>query len=274
MLSSENKPFAIYTIISGVTMALKPETEKSQTILLSGVATDKFLEGNPKYCIRNYVDANTIGDYLSNYLKDSTQIRKISIFHANNEYGKSIKDATVKDCKDRGINIGFTEEFDEKAPDYKSLISTNITKEVNCIYVIAVGKGLANMIKQIRETGYKGQIIGDVTIGFPDVRKVAGEAIKGIKYMDFAYSVETDNENNKKFNNSFRKLFGKDPDSFSVIGYEGTQMLLNTVQKIGSLDNDKIMAAMNQIADYEGVFGRSHVSNNSVKYTFTIKSSK
>ena len=273
MLSSQSKPFAIHTIISGVTLALKPETEKNKTILIAGVATDRFLEGKPKYCIRNYIDANTIGDYLSNYLKDSTQIRKISIFHSNNEYGKSIKDATIKDCVDRGISIGFAEEFDEKSLNYKSLISSKLTKDVNCIYVIAVGKGLANMIKQIRESGYKGQIIGDVTIGFPDVRNAAGEAIKGIKYMDFAHRIETDAPSNKKFNDSFRKKFSKNPDSFSVIGYEGMQILFSTIQKVGNFESDKVMAEMNNVSNYDGVFGKSFIENNSIKYTFTIKNS-
>lgn len=269
MLAQDQKPFLVYSIMSGVTMALKPETEKNNILLMSAVGTDKFLE-NSKFTIRNYVSATTTGQNLAPYLKDNLKVNNLIVFYSNNEYGISVKDAVTNFAEEKGITVS-SEPYEETTPDYKSLIAAKINKNTECIYVAGVGKGLGTMIRQIRESGYTGKMVGDQLITFPDVINVAGDALKGIPYLDFAFDVNSTNPNTKSFVESFRGKFKTDPENFSVITYDGVKLLFNTIEKNNTLDSTKLVDALNNTKDYQGVFGPVSVTDRNVNFTFQFK---
>ena len=270
MMSEKQKPFMVYSIISGVTMAMRPETEANKMILMAAVGTDKFIP-NASYTLRNYVSGTTIGVHIAPFIKDSLKVKMVSIFYANNEYSTSVKNGVEQKCKEAGLSIQFTQPFDEKIPDYKSLVAASINDKTECIFIDGIGNGMGSMIKQIRESGYKGLIVSDPIIKFPDVMTAAGDAIKGVYYMDFAFDENSSDPTTKAFVDSFKAKFNSTPANFAVISYEGMKMLLETINKIKTLDNDKIIAAMNGVKDFQGVFGLISVKNRELQFIYTYK---
>lgn len=273
MLSKQDKPVIVYSVVSGVTLALKPETEANKVILMSAVGSDKFLE-NSKYTVRNFVAASTLGQEITSYVKDKMDIKNLTVFYSNSEFGSSVKDAVVKYSAEKGINIALTEPYDENSPDYKSLIAAKLDKNTECVYVIGVGKGFGTMLKQIRESGYTGKIISDPLVTFPDVMNTAGDSIKGIPYLDFAFDTNSQEQNTKTFVDAFKQKFNKEPQNLSVITYDGAKMLFDAISKVGSIDNDKIIAELNSMKDYKGVFGNNIVEDRNIKFTFAFKTVK
>jgi len=269
MLAREQKPFIIYSIVSGVTLALKPETEKNKILLMSAVGTDKFLE-NSRFTIRNYVSATTIGQNLASYLTDTLKAKNLVIFYSNNEFGSSVKDAVKRLCEERGLQVSV-EPYDETSLDYKSLIAAKVSKGTECVYVVGIGKGLGTMFKQVRESGYTGKVVGDQLMNAPDVVSVAGDALKGNPYLDFAFETNSTNPGTKAFVDAFRNKFQTDPQNFSVIAYDGTKMLFSTVENTKTTDGEKLVEALNGIKDYQGVFGPVSVTDRNVNYTFHFK---
>jgi branched-chain amino acid transport system substrate-binding protein len=269
MLAANLKPFLVYSIMSGVTMAIKPETEKNNILLMSAVGTDKFLE-NSRYTIRNYVSATTIGQNLAPYVKDTMQAKTLLVFYSNNEYGQSVKDAVKKFGEQGGLSV-TTEPYEETSQDYKSLIAAKVNKGIECIYVAGVGKGLGTMIKQIRESGYTGKLVGDQLITFPDVINVAGDALKGMPYLDFAFDVSSNDAATKSFVDSFKGKFHTDPQNFSVITYDGAKLLFSAIESNQTIDAAKLVEALNGTKSYAGVFGPVSVTDRNVNFTFNFK---
>lgn len=269
MMANETKPFLVYSIMSGVTLAIKPETEKNNIPLMSAVGTDKFLE-NSNYTVRNYVSATTIGQNLVPYLKDTAKVKNLVLFHSNNEYGISVRDAVKKNAEANGLTVS-TEPYEEASLDYKSLIAAKVNKSTECVYVAGVGKGLGTMIKQIRESGYTGKIVGDQLITFPDVVNVAGDALKGIPYLDFAFDAKSTNGNTRSFVDAFKNKYKTDPQNFSVITYDGMKLVFNTVEQNQTTDGSKLIGGLNSTMGYTGVFGPISVTDRNVNFTFHFK---
>jgi branched-chain amino acid transport system substrate-binding protein len=270
IVNEKQKPFMIYSIISGVTMAMRPETEKNKMILLAAIGSNKFIP-NSKYTIRNYVSGKIIGEKIVPFIKDSLRIKSLSIFYANNEYSTSVKNGVEKSCKDAGLKIQFTEPFDEKLPDYKSLVAASINNHTECIFIDGIGNGMGSMIKQIRESGYKGLIVSDPIIKFPDVMTSAGSAIKGVYYLDYTYDENSSDPKMKAFTDSYKARFKSIPANFAVISYVGMKMLLEKINEIRTMDCDKIIEAMNSVKNYPGVFGPISVENREMQFTYTYK---
>jgi len=271
MLNEKEKPFMVYSIMSGVTQAIKSETEAQKVILMSAVGTDRFLE-NSRYTVRNYVAANTTGREISSYLKENN-ISSLVIFYSNNEYGVSVRDALSKYSKENGIQI-TTEPFEETSLDYKSLIAARINKKTECVYVAGVGKGLGTMLKQLKESGYTGKLIGDQLITFPDVVNVAGDALVGVPYLDFAFDINSDDLGIKTFVNSFKQKYNSNPQNFSVITYDGVKLLFDVVEKNKTLQPETVITKLNDIKNYQGVFGPISVTDRNLNFKFVFKSWK
>lgn len=273
MMSEKQKPFMIYSIISGVTMAIRPETESNKMILMAAVGTDKFIP-NSSYTIRSYVSATTIGKHIAPFIRDSLKVKTVSIFYANNEYSTSVKNSVEQKCLELGLAVQFAQPFDEKTPDYKSLVAANINENTKCIFIDGIGNGMGSMIKQIRENGYKGLIVSDPIIKFPDVMTAAGDAINGIYYMDFAYDEASADPATKAFVEAFKAKFNSTPANFAVISYEGMRLLLEKINEIKSLESDKIIEALNHVKNYNGVFGPLSIENREMQFTYTYKQFK
>lgn len=268
MFEGKDKPFMVYSIMSGVTMALRPVTEENKAILMSAVGTDKFLE-NSKYTIRNYVAAKTTATEISNYLS-TNGVKNLTMFYSNNEYGNSVKEALIKRCEEKGIGL-MMEPFEESSMDNKSLIASKINKNTEYVYVVGVGKGLGTMLKQIKESGYTGKIVGDQLITFPDVVNLAGSVLNGTPYLDFAFDVNSTDEKTKAFVDAYKTKFQKDPENFSVITYEGAKLLFSVVEKTKSFDSETLITNVNEIKNYPGVFGVVNVNNRNVDFSFKFK---
>jgi branched-chain amino acid transport system substrate-binding protein len=127
------------------------------------------------------------------------------------------------------------------------------------------------MFKQVRESGYMGKIIGDHLMNAPDVVSVAGNALNGNRYLDFAFETDSANPNTKAFVDAFRNKFRDDPQNFSVIAYDGTKLLFRTVENSKTTEGDKLVQSLNGIKDYQGVFGPVSVTDRNVNYTFHFK---
>lgn len=269
MMEEKNKPFMVYTIISGVTQAIKPVTEANEIILMSAVGTDRFLEES-KFTVRNYISAATIGKEISQFLKDTLNISGLTILYSDNEYGKSMKDAVVKNCVEKKINV-ITEPFDENSLDYLSLIADKISKNTECIYAVGVGTGLGLMFRQIKESGYSGKIIGDPLMAYPDVEKAAGSALKGITYLDLAFNTKSKDTTIQAFVNGFENKFKISPQNYSVITYDGVKLLFSLIEKAGTINSDVLIKELNNVLYYQGVFGPVSVTDRNINYSYVFK---
>jgi branched-chain amino acid transport system substrate-binding protein len=269
MMEEKNKPFMVYTIVSGVSQAIKPVTEANEIILMSAVGTDRFLEES-KFTVRNYISAATIGKEISQFLKDTMNVSSLTILYSDNEYGKSMKDAVVKKCVEKKINV-ITEPFDENSLDYLNLIAAKISKNTECVYAVGVGTGLGIMFRQIKESGYSGKIIGDPLMAYPDVEKAAGSALKGIKYLDLAFNSKSKDATIQAFVNGFENKFKISPQNYSVITYDGVKLLFSLIEKAGTINSDVLIKELNNVLDYQGVFGPVSVTDRNINYSYVFK---
>ncbi len=269
MVSNDQKPFMVYSIVSGVTMAMRPDTEAHEILLVSAVGTDKFIP-NSSFTVRNYISASSVGRVIVPYIQDSLGLGSVSIFYANNEYSTSIKNAMVKFADSLSLPVQFAEPFNEARYDYKSLIAGSINDQTDCIFIDGVGTGLGTMIKQIRESGYEGIIVSTPLVKEPDVVTAAGDAITGVNFMDFRYDENSSDPKIQGFVQKYEEKYGSIPSNFAVISYEGVKLILNKINEINSLDNDEILTALNEVRGLEGIFGDISIYDREFEYSFKI----
>jgi branched-chain amino acid transport system substrate-binding protein len=266
LLASKEVPKLVYANTSGVCLSIQPELEKKEILFFAGATSDKIL-ANSKFTFRNYADAKTLSHKILNFVRDSLRLNNIGFLYANTEYGQSVQKDIVNNTQ--GIKTSFSEPFEEKEMEYKSLITSKLNNSIPIVYVVGTGKALGTMIKQVRESGYKGQIICDPLVNNPDAINTAGENIKGLIYLDFAFEPTNMDSKTQKFCKLHEKKTGKKPIDATAIAYEGMKTYFSVVEEVKSFDTGKIIKEMNKYQNDNGLFGPTRVINfNFVHSTF------
>lgn len=266
-----DKYFMVCTNSSGVSLAVKPETEKNKIILMGSAATDKLTEAG-NFVVRNYVESGQISDDILKYVGNTLNLQSVGLFYSNNEFGNSVSKKIGEKAPGSNVKVPFTVSFEEKDLDYKSLITATDFRSVPVIYVIGVGKSLGTFIKQLREAGYAGKIIADPLFNNPDTISAAGDAAKGVAYLDFDFDKNSANPSTKNYVDAYRREFNNaDPQNLSAITYDAIKLVFKNVEESKTLDVDQLMPRIKSSKIIDGVVGNSTVNNGNIIYPTTFK---
>jgi len=131
--------------------------------------------------------------------------------------------------------------------EFNSVINKMKLKKPDVIYAIIVGGSNVAFYKQLKAAGIdmvNKQTLLTISVTEDEIRGIGGENIVGA-YAAMKYFQSIDTPDNHKFVDAFKKMWGAE----SVIGdvtqaaYEGPWLWKLAVEKAGSFDTDKVIAA-------------------------------
>lgn len=262
-------PNIIYSQLSNVSLAIKGITEKEEQILVAVSGAENLLE-NTNFVYRNYIRPKYYADKTSDIISDSLNIEEVGIFYPNSEFGLSIKENIVNSFMNNRIGIAFKTTYDSEGKNFKNTIleSLNGRSQLQNIYVIGVGTSLGLIIKQLRENGYKGNIIGGIELPYPDVTNLLPQKIRhNIYYVDFKFDPENPlSEKGTKFVSSFKNRYGSLPTTSAVIAYDAINIFIDHV-----INENPNAEKLNQDHVYEGASGEINITDNEIYYQLALK---
>jgi branched-chain amino acid transport system substrate-binding protein len=115
-----------------------------------------------------------------------------------------------------------------------------------------LGPEMVLFFKAYHELGMKMPIHGSYNLSIPGYLAIAKDLMEGVTFID-AY--DPDRPQVKEFIAVYRKEFGKTPFSLPAYGYDAVHLAAAAIAKAGSLDKEKIRAAMQATKGFEGVIG-------------------
>ena len=80
-------------------------------------------------------------------------------------------------------------------------------------------------------------------------------------YFCSQYSAESDDPDLQAFLSEYREKFGNDANMFAVLGYDATNILIDSIQRAGSTDSQAIIDAM-KATNYKGLTGTTTFDEN------------
>ncbi len=130
--------------------------------------------------------------------------------------------------------------------NFNSLINKIKVAKPDCIFTAVVGGSNVAFYKQLKAAGITGdkQFLLTLAVTEDEMLGVGGENFAGF-YSSMKYFQSLDNANNKKFVEAFKAKYGKDAviGDVTQAGYLGPWLWKAAVEKAGSFDVDKVVAA-------------------------------
>jgi branched-chain amino acid transport system substrate-binding protein len=221
-------------------------TEAKKLMVDMNAATSVITEKSP-YIVRTSVTIPQINYAFGKWAADQG-IKHAYTLVADYGPGHDAEKSFARGFKEKGGEIVGADHSPVVNPDFSAYVQRIKDAKPEAVYIFipggnqpaAIGKALADKGLTPPATKVLGQ--GELTV--PEAIKSMGKNAKGI-ITAFHYTLERDDPMNKKYVAGYEKLTnGREPDLFSIGGYDGMHLIYAALAKTkGDADGDKLVGA-------------------------------
>ncbi len=230
-----------------------PVAERAKVPVVAASNTAKGIPEIGDYIARVSAPISTVApNAVKAALKQNRNIKKVAVFYAQNDVlNKSETEIFQKAVKDSGLEIITVQKFQTTDTDFQSQATNAINLKPDLAIVSGLSADGGNLVRQLRELGYKGLIIGGNGLNTGNVLKVCKALCDGLLIAQ-AYSPDHPGEINQKFRQTYLSQFKTEPPQFSAQGFTAVQVYVEALQaldkktKLNSLPLPKLRDELNK----------------------------
>lgn len=162
-------------------------------------------------------------------LKINPKIKKVAVFFAQNDaFSKSETEIFQQTVKAQNLELATIQKFQTTDTDFQSQATAGINAKPDLAIVSGLAADGGNLIRQLRELGYKGLIIGGNGLNTSNLFPVCKKLCDGILIAQ-AYNPAQPNLLNKSFRDAYMAQYKKEPPQFSAQAFTGVQVFVEAL---------------------------------------------
>jgi len=185
-------------------------------------------------------------------LKLNPQIKKVAVFYAQNDAFTTSETAIFQDAiKKQGLDIVTVQNFQTTDTDFQAQTANALNLKADLVVISGLAADGGNLVRQMRELGYKGLIVGGNGLNTSNIFSVCKALCDGIIIAQ-AYSPEAPGEINAVFRDAYVKQNKKEPPQFSAQAFTGVQVFVEALKaldnktKLSTLSLEELRTQLNQ----------------------------
>jgi ABC-type branched-subunit amino acid transport system substrate-binding protein len=216
-----------------------------------------FTETNIPWGIRVIPDDRQSGYVLVDRVFKQDKHSRVAVMRANNRYGRVGILHFNRSATRVGYPIIIEERFSDGETDFKEQLERIKKTSPDAIVLWGNAKESALILKQIRDLGMKQPVYGSDRMVNPEFLEIAGPLAEDV-VTTCQYNPDANDPKLKAFKANYLKRFGQEPDVFAAHAYDGTNMLIEAIEKVGLnrvLIRD-VLTDMKTFQGYQGVTGK------------------
>ncbi len=239
--------------LSQQAFSANPVAERAKVPVVAASNTAKGIPEIGNYIARVSAPIATVApNALKAALKQNPNIKKVAVLYAQNDVlNKSETEIFQKVVKDSGLETITVQKFQTTDTDFQAQATNTINLKPDLVIISGLSADGGNLVRQLRELGYKGLIIGGNGLNTGNVFKVCKALCDGVLIAQ-AYSPDHPGEINKTFRETYLSQFKSEPPQFSAQAFTAVQVYVEALQaldkktKVSSLALPKLRDELNK----------------------------
>jgi len=198
--------------------------------------------------------AHVLADYVFNQLK----LRRVVVLCVDDGYGNDGAKSFVEAARIVGHEPSLVVSFKRGANELAGQLQQVRDAAADGVVIWSNPIEAAAVLKAMRASGMSQQVVGSDRLASPLFLEKAGRAAEGVVVTSELSPSETDPKW-RRFQNAYRRAFNDAPDSYACHAYDGMNMIIESIEKVGP-DRKQVMNALREYGfkDYQGVSGLFH----------------
>lgn len=214
---------AVYTVGSSISMALLPVLRKDQVMFIAVAATDDVLKDRTKYIYKNFPSSSCFMKSLADVIIKKERGKQGILMYINDDFGKNLSE-NLKIWLHNPVKLIKSISFNQDIRTYRDIALKAMDYHPDFLVILGYGQYLGNIVRFIREIGFKGEIYTTLEIAYKD----AIDALRGHYNNLYFMDVDLFNQN---FEKKYKKNYNSKPNLDAYIGYYTFKILNNCIKK-------------------------------------------
>ncbi|MBW4639471.1 MAG: ABC transporter substrate-binding protein [Gloeocapsa sp. UFS-A4-WI-NPMV-4B04] len=165
-------------------------------------------------------------------LKLNPNIKKVAVFYAQNDaFNKSETEIFQQTVKEQGLELVTVQKFQTTDTDFQTQATNAINLKPDLVIISGLSADGGNLVRQLRELGYKGLIIGGNGLNTSNLLPVCKALCDGVLIAQ-AYSPEHPGEINNAFRTAYTNQYKKEPPQFSAQAFAAVQVYVDALKAL------------------------------------------
>jgi branched-chain amino acid transport system substrate-binding protein len=258
-------------------VALRAAFKLEIIMVCTGDSDPTFTETNVPWTIRVISDDRQSIYALINQIYKKDGHSRVAVIRTETRYGR----VAFKIFSENAVRVGhpvvIEERFNDGATDFKTQLERIMITNPDAILVWGNAKESGLILQQMRAIGLKQPVYGSDRIVSPEFLKITGNMAEGV-VTTCQYNPDSDNPKLKAFRINYLKRFDKEPDVFATHAYDGMNILIEAIRKVGLnrvLIRD-VLTDRKTFQGYQGITGKIELDQswNEIRDIFMAKVNK
>lgn len=246
---------------SGVSIPASRIYNKAGIVQISPSST------NPEYTNQGYnstyrlVASDDIqGVALAEYASKNLKAKTVAIVHDNTAYGKGLANEFEKKAKFNSLNIVAYDLTNDKATDFKSILTKIKNKNPDVIMYSGMDSTAGLFAKQAYKLSLTTKILAPDGVCTDKLSELAGNGINNIICSEAGVPFSK-MENIVNFADKYKEIFDMDPQIYSPFTYDAVNVIVDAMKRANSTEPDKVLEKMPK-TNLKGMIGNISFDKN------------
>ena len=230
-----------------------PIAERAKVPVIGASNTAKGIPQIGNYIARVSAPVSLVApNAIKAALKLNPQIKKVAVFYAQNDAFTTSETAIFQNAiKKQELDIVTVQKFQTTDTDFQAQTANVLNLKSDLVVISGLAADGGNLVRQLRELGYKGLIVGGNGLNTSNIFSVCLALCDGIIIAQ-AYSPEAPGEINAVFRDAYVKQNKKEPPQFSAQAFTGVQVFVEALKalynktKLSTLSLEELRTQLNQ----------------------------
>ena len=232
-------------VTSGSSLAVSEKSAEDGILMItpSGSVPDITKPDNVfRLCFTDTLQGKTIAEFVANKGYKSVAI----LYDNSDEYSTGIYEAFKDELNSKGLSniVVAVESFNSADVDYATQLTKIKSTGAEAIFVPAYYQAAAYITPQAKTAGIEADFIGSDGWDGVIAQVTDKEALEGAVFLSPFLATE---DSAKSFVEQYQSKYKAVPDQFAADGYDTVYVIKAAMEKAGSIENDKLIAAMTEI---------------------------
>ncbi|MGJ5629476.1 ABC transporter substrate-binding protein [Nostoc sp. CALU 1950] len=224
--------------LSQQAFSANPLAERNQVPVIGASNTAKGIPEIGDYVARVSSSVAVVAPYsVKAALKQNPQIKRVAVFYAQNDaFNKSETEIFQKTVTNLGLDLVTVQKFQTTDTDFQAQASDAINLKPDLVIISGLAVDGGNLVKQLRELGYKGIIVGGNGFNTSHIFSVCRALCDGVIVAQ-AYSPIYTSEINTAFRKAYLEQYQREPPQVSAQAFTALQVYVEALQSLDKKSN-------------------------------------
>lgn len=219
--------------LSQQAFSANPIAERAKVPVIGASNTAKGIPQIGDYVARVSAPVSVVApNSVKAALKLNPNIKKVAVFYAQNDaFNKSETEIFQQTVKNQGLELVTVQKFQTTDTDFQTQATNAINLKPDLVIISGLSADGGNLVRQLRELGYKGFIIGGNGLNTSNLLPVCKALCDGVLIAQ-AYSPEHPGEINNAFRTAYTNQYKKEPPQFSAQAFAAVQVYVDALKAL------------------------------------------